>query len=240
LGWGLRKLCDRCSQNIFASFEQTSRCSRVPLQKLLLHKKFSAFLKADGLVPCSSEPASWPFPELDGSSPRHPIYSEILRNVSYHIDLLRRGTVTLLLNIVEGPTTVDCPTTYSAYSQLPSIYLQVVCCLWNTGEPSSADRHQRNTCTCFSNSNVCGSFTDMYFSLLRRRLKIAKNDYYIRHVRLSAMEQLGSHGTYIHEIWRFFEKSVQKIPVSLKSDKNNGYFIWKPINISHHISLSSS
>jgi len=36
--------------------------------------------------------------------------------------------------------------------------------------------------------------------------------------------------TELHEIWYLciFRKYVEKIQVSLKSDKNNGYFIWKP------------
>jgi len=40
------------------------------------------------------------------------------------------------------------------------------------------------------------------------------------------MEQLGSHRTDFLEICFsiFFEKIVQKIKLSLKSDKNNGYF----------------
>ena len=39
------------------------------------------------------------------------------------------------------------------------------------------------------------------------------------------MEQVGSHRTDFHKIWyRIFRKSVEKIPVSLKYDKNNGYF----------------
>ena len=49
----------------------------------------------------------------------------------------------------------------------------------------------------------------------------------IRHVRLSVrMEQLGSHRTDFHEILytRIFRKSVEKIQVSLKSDKNKWYF----------------
>jgi hypothetical protein len=39
------------------------------------------------------------------------------------------------------------------------------------------------------------------------------------------MEQLGFHSTDFHEIWylNIFRKSVEKIQVSLKSDKNNGY-----------------
>jgi len=40
------------------------------------------------------------------------------------------------------------------------------------------------------------------------------------------MEQLDSHWTDFHEILYLssFRKSVEKIQVSLKSDKNNGYF----------------
>jgi hypothetical protein len=40
------------------------------------------------------------------------------------------------------------------------------------------------------------------------------------------MEQLGSHSTVFHEIGYFsiFRKPVAKIQVSLKSEKNSGYF----------------
>jgi hypothetical protein len=50
-------------------------------------------------------------------------------------------------------------------------------------------------------------------------------------------EQLGSHWTDFHEIWylRIFKKSVKKIQVSWKSDKNKGYFTWRPIYIFYHI-----
>jgi len=37
-----------------------------------------------------------------------------------------------------------------------------------------------------------------------------------------------------------FRKSVPKIQVSLKSDKNQEYFTWNPIYIFYHISLISS
>jgi len=42
------------------------------------------------------------------------------------------------------------------------------------------------------------------------------------------MEQLGSHWTDFHEIWHLsvFRKSVEKIQVSLKSDKNKGNLTW--------------
>jgi len=43
------------------------------------------------------------------------------------------------------------------------------------------------------------------------------------------MEQLGSHWTDFHEIQYFsiFQKCVEKIQGSLKSDKDNGHFICK-------------
>ena len=55
------------------------------------------------------------------------------------------------------------------------------------------------------------------------------------------MEQVASHWTDFHEIWylNIFRKSVQKIQVSIKSDKNNGHFTWRPIYISGHITLRS-
>ena len=56
------------------------------------------------------------------------------------------------------------------------------------------------------------------------------------------MEQLGSHWTDFYEFWYLstFRKSVEKFQVSLKSDKNNGYFTWRPIHSFYHISLISS
>ena len=61
-------------------------------------------------------------------------------------------------------------------------------------------------------------------------------------VRPSAhVEQLGSHWADLHEIWYlsvFFFKSVEKILVSLKVDKNYGYFNRTPIHILDHMSLS--
>ena len=52
------------------------------------------------------------------------------------------------------------------------------------------------------------------------------------------MEQLGSHWTDFHKIYRIiFRKSVEKNQVSLNSDKNNGSFIWKARYIYDNISL---
>jgi hypothetical protein len=39
-------------------------------------------------------------------------------------------------------------------------------------------------------------------------------------------------------ILEFFEKSVEKFPVSIQSDKKNGYFTWRPIYIYDHIVLN--
>ena len=56
------------------------------------------------------------------------------------------------------------------------------------------------------------------------------------------IEQLGSRWSGFHEIWYLsnFRKSVEKIQVSLKSDKNNGYFTRRPIRMLGNISFISS
>jgi len=41
-------------------------------------------------------------------------------------------------------------------------------------------------------------------------------------------------------IFERFLKSFEKIQLSLKSDKNNGYFTWRSIHIFFPISLNSS
>jgi hypothetical protein len=66
---------------------------------------------------------------------------------------------------------------------------------------------------------------------------------FVLYVRLSVrMEQLGSQRTDFYEIWHLSicRKSIQTAQVSLISDKNNGYFTWRPIYIFVQISLSSS
>jgi len=54
--------------------------------------------------------------------------------------------------------------------------------------------------------------------------------------------ELGYHQTEFHEILYFsiFRKFVEKIQVSLKFDKNNGYFTRKTLYIYDSISLNSS
>jgi hypothetical protein len=56
------------------------------------------------------------------------------------------------------------------------------------------------------------------------------------------MEQLSSLCREFGKIWYriYFPKSVEKIQVSLKSNKNNGYFTWRRFHIYHNISLNFS
>ena len=56
------------------------------------------------------------------------------------------------------------------------------------------------------------------------------------------MELFGSHWTDFREIWnlRIFRKSVDRVQVSLKSDKNNGHCIWRPTQTFDNIPLNSS
>ena len=65
------------------------------------------------------------------------------------------------------------------------------------------------------------------FRQMKRVCKITKSDYWLRRVCPSVrIQQLNPHWTDFHDIWYLsvFRKSVKKIQVSLKSDKNNGYF----------------
>jgi len=81
----------------------------------------------------------------------------------------------------------------------------------------------------------------MLHGFIRSIRKIAKSDHYLRHVRSSVrMVQLGFHWTDFHEIWylKIFRKSAEKIQVSSKSDKNNGYFTWRLTYIFYHILLT--
>jgi len=66
---------------------------------------------------------------------------------------------------------------------------------------------------------------------------------FVLSIRLSVhVEQLGSMWMDFQEVWflSIFLKSFEEIQVSVKSDKNNGYFTWSLIYIYDHISLSSS
>jgi len=72
---------------------------------------------------------------------------------------------------------------------------------------------------------------------------IANSDYFAMSVCLLVrMKQLSSQWTDFHEIryLSIFRKSIEKIRVSLKSDKNNKYFNCTPMNIYEDISLNNS
>jgi len=73
-------------------------------------------------------------------------------------------------------------------------------------------------------------------SVIRFIHKTVKSEYYLHHVCPLGMAQLALSDF----SWFFFFKPAEKIQLSLKSDKNKGYFTWRPIYIFDHISLSSS
>jgi hypothetical protein len=79
----------------------------------------------------------------------------------------------------------------------------------------------------------------------RRVREIAKSGYQLRQVCLSVCPSAWNNSApkerifMKFDIWGFF-KSVEKIQVSLKSDKNNGYFTLRPMYIYDNVSLNSS
>jgi hypothetical protein len=60
-------------------------------------------------------------------------------------------------------------------------------------------------------------------------------------VRLSTWNNSAATGRIFMEfdIWAFFEKSIQKMQVSLQADKINKYFTWRRLYTYDHISLNS-
>jgi len=78
--------------------------------------------------------------------------------------------------------------------------------------------------------------------------KISKRDYWPHHISLclsvcpSACNNSAPTGRILtkFDTWEFFEKSVEKIQVSLKSDKNKAHFTWRPVYIYDNISLNCS
>jgi hypothetical protein len=79
-----------------------------------------------------------------------------------------------------------------------------------------------------SRAPVVGAFT-----------KFAKSHFYFRHVCPSIRLSSWNNWMDFHEslYLSIFRKSVKKIQVSFKCDKNNGYFTWRPIYIFDHILL---
>jgi len=72
---------------------------------------------------------------------------------------------------------------------------------------------------------------NLLWIIFRRVLKIAKSDYYLRHVSPSVCLSIRKDNAAPTErifmkfdILSIFLKSIEKTQVSLYSDKNNGYF----------------
>ena len=77
--------------------------------------------------------------------------------------------------------------------------------------------------------------------IFRRVRKIAKADYCLRHVCPSARNNSVPTGWIFMTIClRIFRISAEKIQLLLKTDTNSGHFIFRPMYIFDHISLSSS
>ena len=60
----------------------------------------------------------------------------------------------------------------------------------------------------------------------KKQLKVRHDSMFVR--LFIRTEQLGSYQKDFHEIWylRIFKKSVEKIQILLKSDKNKVYIVW--------------
>jgi hypothetical protein len=89
------------------------------------------------------------------------------------------------------------------------------------------------------------AFTLKFFMIIFRHVRktTKKTISIVMSVRPSVrMKQLGPKWTDFHEMWylSIFRKTAEKIQVSLKSDKNKGYFTRRPAYICDHVSLSYS
>jgi hypothetical protein len=114
--------------------------------------------------------------------------------------------------------------------------------IYNTTVKEKYKHHKIFQC-CFTQSSTGKNLTNYKkYTVFRRFRKFWKGDYYLSHVRLSvSMEQLDSHWKDFDKMSYliFFRKSVERIQVSLKSDKNNRYFRWRRFPIYGNISLHS-
>ena len=102
---------------------------------------------------------------------------------------------------------------------------------------------QSAVCSCpIHNNNKQWSLTT--HSFCRRVRKTAKRDYWFCHVCLSvppAWNNSAPTRRIFMKLHRnIFRKSIKKNKISLNSDKNNTYSVWRPIYICDHISFSVS
>jgi hypothetical protein len=104
---------------------------------------------------------------------------------------------------------------------------------------------KKETVCCYTNSwmsTIRVSPVHLLQLLLGAFAKDQKRLFLHPSVRLSLHIELGSHSTEFHDIWylRIFRRSVREVQVSLRSDKNNGYFTWTPMYVYDNITLNSS
>jgi hypothetical protein len=80
-------------------------------------------------------------------------------------------------------------------------------------------------------ANCSTDLSSYYNWLFRRFCKMAKTDYQRRHVRPSVCRRVRTwmslEGFWWNLMFVLFRKSVEKIQVLLKSDKNTGYLTWR-------------
>jgi hypothetical protein len=83
---------------------------------------------------------------------------------------------------------------------------------------------------------VLGAFTKFYKNFVMSVRPCVRPS-----IRMSAWSNSASTGRIFMtlDIWGFFRKSVGKIKVKLKSDKNNRYVTWRPVYVFDNISLTS-
>jgi len=90
---------------------------------------------------------------------------------------------------------------------------------------------------------LCSTYIFRYFQQISKM-----TNSFVMSVGLSVRPTVRPHGTTrfhwseFRKIWyqSIFRKSAEKIPISLKPDKNNGHFAWRPQYTYDNISLSSS
>jgi hypothetical protein len=128
--------------------------------------------------------------------------------------------------------------------------LVLLCISLSTGKIVHLSNQKHNVCTIYHhgtfihcsyilNSDI-NSFEDSPFwtrsQNCEKRLLASSCQSVCPSVR---MEQLCTHLTDFQKnlIFEYFRKSVEKMQVPLKFDKNNGYLTWIPMNINDNVSL---
>ena len=117
---------------------------------------------------------------------------------------------------------------------------------WNMLPCCLVDMYLPNICSHLPNDMVLypKHFIHLQPFFSRRVAKFKKKRLLASSCLSVRMEQLGYHWMEFHEIWYLSifrkKKIAEENLASLKSDKNNGYFTWRPTYIVDYISLCSS